>query len=473
MTDNEDTITIIPEYKTIRDNVHGLISLSNLIVMIIDTKEFQRLRNLKQLGMSYLVYPNATHSRFEHSIGTSHLAGKLMECIMKTTPPDVIEDYLADIQELKSYYERKYENKVHIIDNYIIELVKIAALCHDLGHGPFSHVFDDFFLPYTENKDHRYSSHEVRSCVLLEKIIKEHKELSKIILDDDIKFMQNLIDPSERHTGFLYQIVSNNLNGLDVDKYDYITRDSRSTGVGNNFNYQRLIEHVRVINHTICYPEQAIGDIMNLFTSRYHFHKVIYGHKSVVASQQILTEIFHNIDPIIKLSNSIDDMDNFIRMTDEYIMTCPNILNSQLCKIPRNLKGNLNTCEKLIEKLNRHELYPFVDSCVSKNKINLSQDDFRNVKCDTSKIVIFTNKIGLVSGSKTNPFDNIYTFKTKDSTDYNNLTIKKKNIYEYSLLRTDNYQEYVTMIYYKEKDKEIIDELKTEFQNKIKSIIIN
>jgi hypothetical protein len=192
-----------------------------------------------------------------------------------------------------------------------------------------------------------------------------------------------------------------------------------------------------------------------------------------VASQQILTEIFHNIDPIIKLSNSIDDMDNFIRMTDEYIMTCPNILNSQLCKIPRNLKGNLNTCEKLIEKLNRHELYPFVDSCVSKNKINLSQDDFRNVKCDTSKIVIFTNKIGLVSGSKTNPFDNIYTFKTKDSTDYNNLTIKKKNIYEYSLLRTDNYQEYVTMIYYKEKDKEIIDELKTEFQNKIKSIIIN
>ena len=130
------------------------------------------------------------------------------------------------------------------------------------------------------------------SCLSLEIIIKEHKKLSKLISDDEIQFMKNMINPTSAHTGFVYQIVSNSMNGLDVDKYDYIARDSYVTGIQTNFNCERLVDHIRVINNNICYQEQSIADIIELYTTRYKLHKTVYAHKGVIAAQYMIIEIF-------------------------------------------------------------------------------------------------------------------------------------------------------------------------------------
>lgn len=459
---------IIPQFKVIYDSIHGYIHLSNLIVMVMDSRQFQRLRKLKQLGSCYYVYQNAIHSRFEHSIGTSHLAGEIMETIMINTEPLHIENYMSGIKELKSYYDRKYDGKMHIIDNYIIELVRIAALCHDLGHGPFSHVFDDFFLPTIDRNDKNImDSHEARSGSLLEQIIKENKILSSIIADDEVTFMKNIISPKTEHIGFLYQIVSNNLNGLDVDKYDYIARDSNILGIPSKFKSQRLVGHIRVIDDIICYPEQAICDIVDLYMTRYNLHKTVYSHKAVISAQCMITEIFSHLDKVIGLSGSVNDINKFCTMTDEYILTCHNTLLGAYSYLPVEHLLSVQKAKGIIDKLDSHKLYPCVDTCTTKNKLNITSSDFTVGEED--KIIVYTNKIGLVSGSKKNPLDSVYTYKTKDAfRGDNELKINKVDISKYSLLIANNYQEYITMIFYKDRNEIIVQALRDQFQELIK-----
>src|SRR5207253_5636322 len=139
----------------------------------------------------------AVHTRHEHSIGTYFLAGRILDCISKNTDPLDIYQYFSEITELKQYFNDTYGENIYIFDEFIIELIKIAALCHDLGHGPFSHVFDDFFLPYVKKELSPNDHHEVRSGLLLEKIIKSNKKLSKIIGDNEINFMKNIINPEK------------------------------------------------------------------------------------------------------------------------------------------------------------------------------------------------------------------------------------------------------------------------------------
>ena len=132
---------LIPDFKTIFDTIHGYIKLSNLACDIIDTVEFQRLKDLHQLGTCYFVFPSATHTRFEHSLGVYHLAGRLVDCIAKRTPLTDMHKYLSDIPELKDYLQLK-QIPPYQLDDYIRECIKIAGLIHDLGHGVFSHLFD-------------------------------------------------------------------------------------------------------------------------------------------------------------------------------------------------------------------------------------------------------------------------------------------------------------------------------------------
>ncbi|CAG2251441.1 SAMHD1 [Mytilus edulis] len=156
--------------KIFNDPVHGHIEVHPLCIKIIDTPQFQRLRDLKQSGTCYFVYPGATNNRFEHCIGVCNLAGKLVRMLQKRQP------------ELK-------------ITNKDILCVEIAGLCHDLGHGPFSHLFDNKFIATV--RPTRKWKHEVGSVMMFEYLIEKHHLMGEFnkygLMDQDIEFIKEQI----------------------------------------------------------------------------------------------------------------------------------------------------------------------------------------------------------------------------------------------------------------------------------------
>ena len=166
--------------KYFQDSIHGNIKLSNLAVQIIDTYEFQRLKNIKQLGSVFYVFHTAMN------IGVAYL-GRLM------------------IEKIKMI-----NKDINITDSDILN-IEIAGLCHDLGHGPFSHLFDNFLEEVFP--DNKLNKHEERSCLLLELIIKKY---NLKISDFNLSEIKSMINPdnNKKHY-FKYQIISNKINGID------------------------------------------------------------------------------------------------------------------------------------------------------------------------------------------------------------------------------------------------------------------
>ncbi|XP_035381843.1 deoxynucleoside triphosphate triphosphohydrolase SAMHD1-like [Electrophorus electricus] len=169
----KDSRKFVKIFKVFNDPIHGHIQLHPLLVKIIDTPHFQRLRNIKQLGGGYYVFPGASHNCFEHSIGVAHLAGKLVK-------------NLHDSQKKERTNEEKEKEEKEEL------CVQIAGLCHDLGHGPFSHLFEEFM----KKKDPNWK-HEEQGITMFEDLIKDEevdKEMEECKIEpQDIKFIKDLI----------------------------------------------------------------------------------------------------------------------------------------------------------------------------------------------------------------------------------------------------------------------------------------
>ncbi|KAF3437246.1 hypothetical protein FNV43_RR19999 [Rhamnella rubrinervis] len=222
--------------KHVHDNVHGNIYLDPLCLKFIDTEQFQRLRELKQLGVTNLVYPGAVHSRFEHSLGVYWLAGE-------------------SVQKLKSYQGLELG-----IDHFDFQTVKLAGLLHDVGHGPFSHLFEREFLPKVSSGSNW--SHEQMSVEMIDHIVDQHH----IEIDPEmIKRVKEMVLASSECA---MSKIANGRNGIDVDKFDYIVRDSRACGLGCNFEFQRLMQTMRVLGDEICYRAKDYLSVHKLFATR-------------------------------------------------------------------------------------------------------------------------------------------------------------------------------------------------------------
>lgn len=265
---------------------------------IIDTIQFQRLRHLHQLGVTFHVYIGATHSRFEHSLGVAFLAEMLATNLQLHHPWLPIRD--KDIL-----------------------CIKIAALCHDLGHGPFSHLFDGMLMQQFRDKqiiprDDAFLqswTHEVGSLMMLDHLLSVNEidfAMYGLDVDTDLMFIKELIyggplpendgvlvGRSETWQHCLYEIVNNANSGLDVDKLDYFVRDAHHTGISPSVDIQLIIQSARVLvdkddhvgRHRICYPEKLAGTIMQAFRTRFELHQTVYQHKAICAIGYMLCDI--------------------------------------------------------------------------------------------------------------------------------------------------------------------------------------
>jgi uncharacterized protein len=212
--------------KSIRDSVHGDLHLEEFEVRLIDTPEIQRLRRIKQLGFTYLVYPGANHSRFEHSIGTMYLASQLARNL-------------------------KLDEDTHT-------LVRSCALLHDAGHGPFSHVSERVLD----------SSHEE----LTSKLIKE-SQLGDILSE---KFSVKEVLKVINGEGPLGQIISGE---LDVDRMDYLLRDSHYTGVAYGvIDVERLIYNMKLDDGTLLLRSKGVQAAESMLLARYFMYPSVYQH---------------------------------------------------------------------------------------------------------------------------------------------------------------------------------------------------
>ena len=226
--------------KVFHCNVYGNIDVSGLALSLIDTSEFQRLHYIHQTGMAYKVFPTAKHSRFEHSIGTYHLAGVLLDRLDPT------------------------------FDSHTRELIKIGGLLHDIGHGPFSHLFDNIFL-----KDYGgdWKHHETRSQdIFLYMVTKYGLNFS----EQDVEIILEVIEPTR--IDWWLNIVNNKITGIDADKLDYIVRDNLALGLKLNIDVNRIINNSLIIDGVICYCDRIKDDIFNLLYVRYRLYKEIYNH---------------------------------------------------------------------------------------------------------------------------------------------------------------------------------------------------
>ena len=238
--------TPINKRKIFNDPVYGFITIRHEVIYdLIEHRYFQRLRRIKQLGMSHYVYPGAYHTRFHHALGALHLTQLALD-------------------ELCA--------KGHDITPEEQEAVCIGILLHDIGHGPFSHV-----LEYTLLNEVK---HEDVSTLLMAKLNQHFKgKLSLAIEIFENKYPRK----------FFHQLVSSQ---LDVDRLDYLSRDSFYTGVREGFiGSERLLSMMDLNNEQLVIEEKGIYSTENFLMARRLMYWQVYMHKSVVAAENMLVKI--------------------------------------------------------------------------------------------------------------------------------------------------------------------------------------
>ncbi|XP_032275339.1 deoxynucleoside triphosphate triphosphohydrolase SAMHD1 [Phoca vitulina] len=365
----------VDSMKVINDPIHGHIELHPLLIRIIDTPQFQRLRYIKQLGGSYYIFPGASHNRFEHSLGVGYLAGCLVRALREKQP----------------------ELQISARD---VLCVQIAGLCHDLGHGPFSHMFDGRFIPLA--RPNVKWTHEQGSVMMFEHLVnsnglKEVMEYYGLIPEEDICFIKEQItgplespikDSSWPYKGrpkeksFLYEIVANKRNGIDVDKWDYFARDCHHLGIQNNFDYQRFIKFARVCEvdnrKRICTRDKEVGNLYDMFHTRNSLHRRAYQHKVGNIIDTMITDAFLKADPYIELtgaegkkyniSTAIDDMEAFTKLTDNIFL-----------EILYSSDPKLDAAREILRKIEYRNLYKYVGETKPKGKTKIEREDYKRL----------------------------------------------------------------------------------------------
>ncbi|XP_051805113.1 deoxynucleoside triphosphate triphosphohydrolase SAMHD1-like isoform X1 [Acanthochromis polyacanthus] len=452
------------KHKVLNDPIHGLMELHPLLIKIMDTPQFQRLRHIKQLGGAYFVYPGASHNRFEHSVGVAHLAGQLARALSSKQP------------------------ELGINDRDIL-CVEIAGLCHDLGHGPFSHLYDGIFIPkaYAKACAKEQWKHEDASLLMFDHLVEDNglKPLMKLYgldpygeKENDLKFITEMIQgkpltedqvkvlkplmelydrnpdgekendlkfitemihgkslteaqdkglkslmelygpifpkseepkendqafikekiqgkpltswPYEGRTeekSFLYEIVANKLNGIDVDKFDYFARDAYHLGMQSNFDHKRFIKLARVCEvydektkkpkKHICSRDKEVGNLYDMFHTRNCLHRRAYQHKTNKNIQIMISDAFLKADEHIKidvsetkrfkLSEAKNDPEAYTKLTDQVF---ERILH------PWSSSEDPKEARKILERIVSRNLYMFVGETKPKTR---GQEEMREI----------------------------------------------------------------------------------------------
>lgn len=303
--------------KSIRDPLYDYIPLSKVEVAIVDSPWLQRLRGIKQMGTTNRVYISANNTRFEHSLGVCHIVGEILESLDQYPDQSYLEGIVNGIEEeysnaLDFFSSDDIKTKKSIIKQF----VRLIALLHDVGHGPFSHVSEGFL----EVKPHFANSlnpHEVSSLQIMLKYIphgltlllenesidntmRNTIEIAKSFLESE-KIIKSIFIPNYQEYS-PFQPLSMIINSqLDADKLDYLRRDAYATGseFGVALDVQRIIKNMCTDEkrNYLCINKKALSAAESLVDSRYKAYRYIHTHHVKVQMDEILRRaIYHGLE---------------------------------------------------------------------------------------------------------------------------------------------------------------------------------
>lgn len=396
---------------TIFDPVHREYELGPEIIDIINTTQFQRLRRLRQLATAHWVWLGATHTRFEHSISVAYLAGLLAKGLQRKQP------------------------ELDITDRQIL-LVQMAGLLHDVGHGPFSHLFDDIFL---KDSNEAMAHHEQRSVALVALLLRESAyEYSA----EEIAFVQAMIAPKHGQHSFFYDIVANMDSHLDVDKLEYIKRDARACGLsqgGFDTDTMRIINSARVVNDRICYHQKVYEDIYNVFQTRYRLHTTVYRHPVVVAIHYMVSDVLKISG--LPLEESIKDLDTFCRYDDTILDI-----------IRHSREKSMKPARALLRRIDERCLYKVVDTC-KRTRAWARKPTVKDLvalepELEPKDLILDYSCVGFTGKADGHPMDMIRFYES--SKPNKSFVVKRQSV---STLLTPRYCEYWTRVIVREVDK--------------------
>ncbi len=237
-------------YKIFTDPVHGFINVpKGTVLKLIDHPYMQRLRRIRQLGLGYLVFPGAEHSRFSHALGAMGLMQRLLNSLREKDTTISLNEY---------------------------ESTMIGVLLHDIGHGPFSHTLEHTFI--------RDFNHEMMTLAIMQKLNEEFGGA----LDTSISIFTDQY--SKR---FLHQLISSQ---LDIDRMDYLKRDSSYTAVyEGSIGIDRIIKTMRIHKGNVVIEQKGIYAIENYIIARRLMYMQVYLHKTVLSADKLLRSIFRRV----------------------------------------------------------------------------------------------------------------------------------------------------------------------------------
>uniref|UniRef100_A0A3B3WS15 HD domain-containing protein n=1 Tax=Poecilia mexicana TaxID=48701 RepID=A0A3B3WS15_9TELE len=427
--------------QVFNDPIHGSVELPPLL--IIDTPQFQRLRNIKQLGEELCLPWSKPHPH----------------CV----------------SELRCLALRERQPELKITERDVL-CVQIAGLCHDLGHGPFSHLYDGMFIPQMQPDVKQKWKHETASVKMFDHMVKENK------LDEEMKKDQEMLSKEPclvelillllpalkwAFTGrgedksFLYDIVANKRNGIDVDKWDYFARDCHYLGMKNSFDYRRLILSARVCEwkgrKEICFRDKELFNLYDMFYTRFSLHRRAYQHKTGNIIERMITEAFVKANKYIKIKGSRgqtfnlltakDDMEAYTKLTDNVF---EQILNDD--------DQNMREAKEILGKILKRNLY----KCLGEFPSKRSEDEIKVSICSTINL-IQTSKLDYGKKEK-DPIEEVHFYRKSDPNKAITLTRE-----EVSYLLPGNFEERLIRIYRKRTNDQTLENDK-EYFKKFKSI---
>ncbi len=277
-------------YLDIIDPIHDFIRVYNHELSIIDDPLFQRLRRIRQLSGAHLTYPAAQHTRFEHSLGVMHIASQAGHAL----------------------------NEKGILKSDDIKILRLAGLLHDIGHGPFSHLFEEII------QEKKISHEDFGKEIILKSEIGD--SLSKNGFD---KKLITKIAFGDSKFQYMNEIVS---GALSADMMDYLLRDGYFTGAEHaKIDHKRITQSLDVHQKKLALERSALYSFESMMHSRYQMFKAVYFHKTVRAAEVMLIEALRLSDD--EFGFTTFNLNEYVKLTDEYVLS--SLISSKSSKLKR------------------------------------------------------------------------------------------------------------------------------------------